>query len=248
MSRNDIGSICSGCAGLYLYSTYDWNLFLYICVYISYFSHCQREWYVRRSVISSNCKNYHKGLRPMREPNFSLQFQYPSDVVQDQVFISGTRRSPSLWHAHFRFFFGVMTFGHPRIWKCLTVLGFRGSRDTNQPWWDCHMMTQGADTNVAVKHVWKKTAKNRKIWRNSNKYRKGPIGCIGRTVYLHTCTMESTMHWVCGRGCFVFLALWWLPSENGCKWYWPQKDSWRMRRNNAGLVCPTVTPLKLIEV
>lgn len=107
MSRNDIGSICSGCAGLYLYSTYDWNLFLYICVYISYFSHCQREWYVRRSVISSNCKNYHKGLRPMREPNFSLQFQYPSDVVQDQVFISGTRRSPSLWHAHFRFFSGL---------------------------------------------------------------------------------------------------------------------------------------------
>ena len=58
----------------------------------------------------------------MREPNFPLQFQYPSDVVQDQVFISGTRRSPSLRHELFRFFRGY------DIWSSWNMKVFRSFR------------------------------------------------------------------------------------------------------------------------
>ena len=71
----------------------------------------------------------HKGLRPMREPNFSLQFQYPSDVVQDQVFISGTRRSPSLRHALFRFFRGY------DIWSSWNMKVFHSFGVSGQPWY-----------------------------------------------------------------------------------------------------------------
>ena len=231
MSRNDFGSICSGCAGLYLYSTYDWNLFLYICVYISYFSHCQREWYVRRSVISSNCKNYpQRFTSDARTQLFSsvsvslwcstgsgVHLGYPTFAIATACtfsFFSGLWHLVILEYESVSQFWGFGAAVIPTNPDEIVIWWLRG----RIPMWRLSMLEKQLKIGKYGEIPINTGKGDSKFFVATLLQRfQGPIGCIGRTVYLHTCTMESTIHWVCGRGCFVFLALWWLPSENGCK-------------------------------